>query len=216
MDNIFAIMVGSFAIAFSGAASPGPVLTITISESSKRGFKVGPLIVLGHALLEIPVVVGIMFGMAEFLKDKNISVAIASAGSVILFYLAWVTYKDSLNYSFNKSEETTTIKCWWDLPLKGILTSLSNPYWFIWWATIGLAYMSLAMKLGMKGIIAFYIAHIAADFVWYAFVSALIASGRSFIKDFVYRWILKGCAFALFVFGVYFAFNAISVIVRGL
>lgn len=208
MDNLPLVMLGSFVVAFSGAASPGPVLTITLSESVKRGFKVGPLIVLGHALLEVPVVVGVTLGLARFLQRREVSIGIAASGAVILFYLAWLTYRESRGPLMEDCVVRTGIKGWWDLPWKGILTSLSNPYWFLWWATIGLAYMTLAMKWGIRGVSAFYIGHISADLAWYSLVSALVASGRRFISEARYSWLLRICAVAFFFFGVYFAWRA--------
>ena len=43
---LFGIFATSFVIALSGALMPGPVLTVTISESTKRGFWAGPLIIV--------------------------------------------------------------------------------------------------------------------------------------------------------------------------
>ena len=51
MFSLLTIVAGAFVVALSGAMAPGRVLTITISETLKRGFKAGPLIVLGHAIL---------------------------------------------------------------------------------------------------------------------------------------------------------------------
>ena len=49
----FFIFMTSFVIALSGALAPGPLLAACISESTKHGFKSGPLMILGHAILEI-------------------------------------------------------------------------------------------------------------------------------------------------------------------
>ena len=50
--KLAALGATSFVIAFSGAIMPGPLLTITIGESVKRGARAGPLIIVGHAILE--------------------------------------------------------------------------------------------------------------------------------------------------------------------
>ena len=51
-----AIFFASFGLAFSGAMMPGPLLTVTISESPRKGFITGPLLILGHAVLEVALV----------------------------------------------------------------------------------------------------------------------------------------------------------------
>ena len=203
MEKLIIIAAGSFLVAFSGAASPGPVLTITLAESARRGFKVGPLIVLGHAVLEIPVVIAVVLGLGEVLKGPMATKILGLGGGIVLLWLAWLTYRDSL-VSFSPEGGEATSKGWLDLPVKGILTSLSNPYWFLWWATIGMAYMTIALKKGWKGVIAFYLGHILADLVWYAMVSGLVASGRRFMGPRTYAWLLKGCAVMLLFFAGYF------------
>ncbi len=210
MAGLVAIGVGSFLIAFSGAASPGPVLTITLAESAKRGFKVGPLIVLGHAILEVPVVIAVVIGMGTVLQGPIAERILGIVGGAVLFWLAWQTYRESFA-SFQSDQWEDKPQGWMDLPIKGILTSLSNPYWFLWWATIGLAYLSIALKKGWAGVAFFYIGHILADLAWYSFISGLVASGRRFLGAKSYAWLLKVCALVLFIFGLYFFYAGIKV-----
>jgi hypothetical protein len=47
LAELLTIFFSSFIIAFSGAMMPGPLLTATISESSKRGFLAGPMLIAG-------------------------------------------------------------------------------------------------------------------------------------------------------------------------
>ena len=90
---------------------------------------------------------------------------------------------------------------------RGMLMSLANPYWTIWWATIGLGYILYSFKLGLLGVIAFFLGHILADLTWYAAVSFTVAHGRRFMNDRIYRGIIACCAAALLVFGLYFGFT---------
>ena len=43
--SLIAIFSSSFVIALSGALMPGPLLTVTVSESPQRGVVTGPLVV---------------------------------------------------------------------------------------------------------------------------------------------------------------------------
>ncbi len=205
MAGLLAIGIGSFLVAFSGAASPGPVLTITLAESAKRGLKVGPLIVLGHAVLEVPVVIAVVMGLGGLLKGPITERVLGLGGGMVLFWLAWRTHRESTQ-PLETEQELDITDGWVDLPVKGVLTSLSNPYWFLWWATIGLAYLTIALERGWVGVAFFYVGHILADLAWYSFVSVLIASGRRFLGTKGYVWLLKGCALVLLLFGCYFMY----------
>lgn len=109
--------------------------------------------------------------------------------------LAWFTAKEA-KIGF-RPEEYLPISKIWELPLKGILTSLSNPYWFIWWATIGLAYLSLSLKFGIAGAVIFYLSHIMADLVWYTFVSVGVSHSRKFLAGKGYKILLYSCSIML-------------------
>lgn len=67
MNSLFGIFITSFLVAFSGAVAPGPVLTITISETARRGFWAGPLIIVGHGILELILFIAIFFGFNRIL-----------------------------------------------------------------------------------------------------------------------------------------------------
>jgi len=98
--------------------------------------------------------------------------------------------------------------------LVGMLASLSNPYWTLWWATIGLGYLVAAMEYGVRGIAAFFLGHIAADYAWYALVSLGISRGKKFLKDRTYQLMIRCCGLFLVGFAVWFLFSARGYLVK--
>jgi len=193
----------SFVIALSGALMPGPVLTVTISESSRRGIWAGPLIILGHGILELCLVVLLLLGLGPYLRKDLVFGVIAFSGALILMWMAISMFRSipSLTLSLKPNASSGTHPV-----LSGILMSLANPYWFIWWATIGLGYIVYATKFGTVGLIAFFSGHISADFAWYFAVSFAVSKGRWFIGDKTYKGVVSLCACALIVFGFWFGF----------
>ncbi|WP_066638020.1 LysE family transporter [Desulfolucanica intricata] len=210
-----ALMVG-----FSGAIMPGPLLTVTISQTAIKGFWAGILIVIGHVLLEAALIGTLALGLAEFLKDPGVKTFIALAGGIFLIYLGWdmtrSAYKgdiieDNQALQLEESERQKTVEAGKGLAgarmhpvLAGILVSLSNPYWLIWWATLGLSYITLAFEQGNIGLISFFSGHILADFLWYGLVSAAVAGSRHFLRPVVYRGIIMVCGLFLLVLGGFF------------
>lgn len=91
----------------------------------------------------------------------------------------------------------------------GILVSLSNPYWSMWWATVGLLYITQALQSGKMGLVSFYSGHILADLAWYVLVSAVVAGGRRYINQRVYNGVLVVCGVFVLGLGVYFIRDAI-------
>ena len=86
----------------------------------------------------------------------------------------------------------------------GILTSAANPYWILWWATVGAASLVSFRAFGIPGLIAFYVGHTMADWVWNNFVAFIVATGRRVMNDRIYRGILVACGAFLIGLSFYF------------
>lgn len=212
--SITALFITAFMVGFSGAMMPGPMLTAVIAASTRRGFWAGPLMVLGHAVLELMLVMALLAGLSVFITKTGVNLVISLVGGVFLLYLGFSMVKDSLAGRVLINHEViaeSSGKLMHPVPV-GILVSLSNPYWNIWWATVGLSYLTLAMKSGPIGIAAFFSGHISADLLWYSFISGLISGGQRFINPKVYNFILTLCGVFLLGLGVYFFYNGIKLI----
>ncbi|MBI5633405.1 MAG: LysE family transporter [Nitrospirae bacterium] len=200
--NLIVIAVSSFLIALSGALVPGPLFTITVTESARRGASTGPLLILGHAILEILIIILILSGLSPFLKHETTRYVISLAGGGMLLLMGIMILKDLRRVRLDLSAESGNKKM--NLVLTGIVGSLVNPYWVIWWATIGLGYLVSAMKYGFAGIAVFFLGHISADLAWYSLVSYAVAKGRKIMGDKAYRIVLAVCAVFLIFFGAWF------------
>ena len=199
--NLFTIFASSFVIALSGALMPGPLLTATISESSQRGFIAGPLMIAGHAILEFTLVIALLMGLAPFFQLPVVFVFSALAGSVILLGMAFGMFRGLPSLSMSWAGQQKKL----NHPLfSGILMSIGNPYWIIWWATIGVGYILYSWQFGIWGVVFFFAGHILADLAWYSLVAAAVAGGKQFLTDRLYRGLIALCAVLLVVFAGYF------------
>lgn len=222
MDSAFSIAVTSFLVGLSGAMMPGPVLTVTIGETAVRlrssaasrlfrGAAVGPLVVVGHGILEMCLVLAIVFGVGALLTRAPIMGTIGIAGGLTLVWMAWGMFRGLKGLTL-ATEPGPTVRrrhpVW-----AGILTSVSNPYWILWWATVGLAYLGLASRLGPAGILAFYLGHICSDLLWYSAISCSLVLGHRLLTDRMYRGLVAACAAFLLGFGLYFGYTGVRLLV---
>ena len=87
----------------------------------------------------------------------------------------------------------------------GVLCSLTNPYFILWWATIGLGLLTQSLRtLGWPGLTVFYTGHILSDLAWYCGIAGAVAFGKEHLNDTLYRSLVVLCAGALLFFGVRF------------
>lgn len=207
MTFFLTLFVTSFVVALSGAVMPGPLLTITISESSRRGVMTGPLLIAGHALLELTLVAALLMGLAPLLKTEPAFIVIALVGAAVLLWMAVGMLRSLPAMTLATAADGGPGK---NLVLSGIVMSLVNPYWSIWWATIGLGYILHSLNAGPMGIAAFFSGHVMGDLFWYAAVSTAIWKGRRLLSDRSYRFLIGGCAVFLIVFALLFAWSGIQ------
>jgi len=226
MDTLFGffsafwgIFSFSFLVALTGAMAPGPLLTYTIIKSAqahKRGYLMGIWIITGHAILEMGIIIFLLFGFSFVLNNILIVRAIGVIGGIILVYFGTSIVRDVylgkiptsfLNTSqYTDPEPPTHYENGLNNPVVGgIMVSMSNPYWWIWWATIGFAFMvqfDISFQNWPK-LFAFFLGHEAGDLIWYVIVSSLTFLGIRYLNKKAYYGILVCCGVFMVLFGIY-------------
>jgi len=203
---------------------PGPLLAVTVRDTTRRGFVAAPLLVLGHGILEAGLLALILLGLAEWVRGDVATTVIALAGGAMLLWMAVGmarevgTLRLEIRGKETKSEPpgggNGSRADVFRPVLSGVVASISNPYWTIWWATIGLGYLVISRELGAAGIALFFAGHILADAVWYLFIGFAVSAGRRRFTDRVYRWIVGSCALFLFFFAVSFGYFGMTKLFR--
>jgi len=199
----------SFLIGFSGALVPGPVLTVTIKEAGRRGAWAGPLITLGHGITEIAITVALILGLSAFLNDPKVKIVVAVVGGAFLIFMgvSMLLKLRSLEEEILTAREGKRTSRRTPV-LLGMTTTLSNPYWFGWWGSIGASMLVASSSLGYWGIVAFATGHISSDLVWYTVVSYLVSLGLSYNQGLWYKVTFAVCGCFLIAVGVGFIIYA--------
>jgi threonine/homoserine/homoserine lactone efflux protein len=209
----------SFLVALTGAMSPGPLLTYTIIKSiksDKRGYLTGLWVIVGHAILEMGIIFILLLGFSFALKNTYVVKTIGVLGGLILVYFGFSIirsiYLKNIGTSFleNSKSENTNEQSFQNRGLEnpvigGILVSMSNPYWWVWWATIGFAFM-VQFKISFKQwpeLLAFFLGHEAGDLVWYLLISFLAFFGLRHLNRKIYYGVLFLCGAFMIFFGLY-------------
>jgi threonine/homoserine/homoserine lactone efflux protein len=204
--TLFALFAMAFVTGLTGAMAPGPFLTVTISEAARRGGHVGPQLVLGHGILELVLLFLILLGLDRLLSYPTLIAIVSFAGGVVLIWMGISTARGLKRYVVAPSADAPNPRGLHPV-FSGIILSLSNPYWYIWWITVAMGYLVIAKALGVYGVTAFFSGHILSDLVWYGFVSYGTSVGRRFFGGRVIRSVLLVCSLFLILFGFYFLSN---------
>jgi threonine/homoserine/homoserine lactone efflux protein len=200
--EIIQMLALAFAIGLTGALAPGPTLVATVNSSLKTGWTAGPKIALGHALVELLIFILIVLGLAAAAQQRQqeYSHYIAIVGGLALVAFGILTVKGSGDASLVSSAEGKSENPY----IAGILTSAANPYFWVWWLSVGSALVIDGLQGGLILATAFLIGHWGADFGWYTLVSTSLDRGRSVLSETSYRRILAVCGSFLVFFGLYY------------
>ncbi len=209
MGQVILMFFSSMLIAYSGALMPGPMLAVVVTESPRQGARAGPLVVLGHGLLELALLGLLLLGLGPLLAREGVQAALSLLGGAMLVLTAAGMLLTVARGTARLEWGSESGRASGRAVLGGALSSLSNPYWSIWWATIGLSLLTKAYALGAAALVAFYLGHILGDLTWYSAVSGVIAAGRRWITPALYRAMLIVAACFLLVLAAWFLVSGV-------
>ncbi len=197
----------AFVTGFSGAIMPGPMLALTLGQVSARGFWAAPAIVLGHALLELVVVVALIAGLRAVLQKPSVRGAIGIIGGLALIYMGYDMYQAASVQQLETAVQAAALP-WGRLIFAGAAVCVVNPYFTAWWATVGAGQMAHFSPRSGGEYLAFYLGHEMSDVVWYSFVGIVVAFGEQHLN---LTWLTIICAVLIVVLGVWFIYSGIRI-----
>jgi threonine/homoserine/homoserine lactone efflux protein len=228
----FTLFITSLVVGFSGALMPGPLLTAVIAESCRSGARGGVYAVLGHGALEAALVFALVLGLGRYLVLDPVLGALGLLGGAALVWLGYTMARGAARVAaelaapagsggrgVGAGSSGASSSAGGSVParrhgpgplLTGVVTSLSNPYWSLWWATVGAGYLAYAMSSGALGVGSFFFGHFSSDFIWYSAISLAVAGGRRFLRPGFYHGLLFACGIALVGLGGYFLWSGVA------
>lgn len=187
-------------ISLSGVMMPGPLTAVVVAKSHRDG-SAGFRTALGHGVIEFPLMSLIYFGLGSLFALPFFKVAIGLLGGLMLLYMAVGMFQQ-----MRRAAEVDR-----DLPygsfVGGIVTTAANPYFFLWWATIGAALVASATLFGLWGFVLFAFTHWFLDLAWLLILSFSIFKSRRWWTPRVKSVVFGVCGALLVGYGLWFLYS---------
>ena len=168
MVQLAEFAVAVIIISVSGVMSPGPLFAANVAYGLKGGTKAGLKMAYGHTVVELPLVILLGIGSLSLETIPQVRETIALLGAISLFAFAGIQIRSVLR------KPTTVFEGKHGPFLAGIILSALNPFFIIWWFTIGFKLISDALVLAsFVGIGIMFGFHIWMDYAWLCGVSFL-------------------------------------------
>ncbi len=199
----FAVLV--VIISASGVMAPGPLFAATITYGLRKGVKAGFKMAIGHTIVELPLVILLGIGIFSLESFSEFRTAISIFGAITLFSFAVM----QIRAIFGKKELVASNPRQ-DPLITGIALSALNPFFIIWWLSIGFKLISDAMLMwSFVGILVVFVLHIWMDFAWLGTVSLLASKSSKILSNKNYKILVTGLSLMLVYFGITFLMDAL-------
>jgi threonine/homoserine/homoserine lactone efflux protein len=213
----------------SGVLSPGPLFLANLIYGSNQGYYAGIKIANGHMIVELLLIILLsssLFGFSFFTAGPAALRIVGMIGgiAIIVFAIAQILniikkagctadvmnknniqdigYKSSYFFLLDKIGRKLNLG-----PLMvGMIFTAMNPFFVIWWLTVGIKLISDTIYLFgiVEGVFLLFLFHIWMDYAWLTLTAYLISKGWSIVKMRSYHLFMVCINIILISYGFYF------------
>jgi threonine/homoserine/homoserine lactone efflux protein len=195
-------LLSAVAISLSGVMAPGPITAATLAAGA-RSRHAGAMIAFGHAVVEMPLILLLVVGVGSLLESSAVRAGIGLTGGAGLLMI-----DTQLLLGLRTVHVDSEAPIQRHPIVTGIVLTGANPYFLVWWATVGLTLTTKASELGVLALLVFAVAHWLCDLGWLEVLSLV---GHKGIQVFGRRGqivVAAVCAVVLLGFGLKFFYDA--------
>ena len=198
MQEILGFLGLVIIISASGVMSPGPLFAANVMYGLREGKISGIKMAIGHTIVEFPLIILLGVGFFSIESVPEIRTVITILGAVGLFGFAILQIR-----AVTKEKFSIEIKSGQGPFVAGILLSALNPFFIIWWLTIGLVLISESIQnFGIIGIVILFLFHIWMDYAWLFTIAAFSSKAKNYLSKRNFKIIIIGLSVILIYFGI--------------
>ena len=211
MIDLISFVFVAVGVSLTGVLSPGPMTAVTI-RAGMRNRHAGAMVAVGHGIVEFPLMLLIVVSLSvsDVLTRESVKIGLGLAGGAFLVFMGVMMLKDLAGSTPQENKKADRH------PLFiGIILSACNPYFLLWWATMGLNLAARAVKLGALAFALFGVVHWLCDLIWLEFLSWMSNRGADVFGPQMQRWVTLVCGAALLGIGGKFLLDAVVTLAFG-
>lgn len=194
-------------ISASGALSPGPLTVAVATLGFKRGYKGGIVASLGHTLAEFPLVLCLALGLSTVINDLRTKLVVSLVGGSSLIAFGILQFLDAIKSAPNSVNSLSNGSSL----VIGFTLTLFNPFFLIWWLSIGLSLVTEAiMLMQLVGVLVLYLAHVWLDYFWLTLVAYLASLGKRSTK--ISKLVAAALSLAMIPLGINMLYYAVKLL----
>lgn len=192
-------------LGLSAGLSPGPLLTLVISETLKHNMKAGVKVALAPILTDLPIIILTLFIMV---KLSSLHVALGVISFLGGFFILYMGYESICTKRVNKNLEDCKPK-----PLiKGMIVNILNPHPYLFWFSVGAPTTIKAWDRSAFAAIAFigsfYVLLVGSKI----FLAIFVGRSQSLLTGSTYIYTMRFLGIILFTFAAFLFHDGLALL----
>ena len=201
--EILAFVITVIVVTASGALAPGPLFFATVTHGTKHGAKGGLIFSIAHTVVEFSLIMLFALGLLTVASEPLVKTVIGVIGGGVLIVFGAIQIRSSI---VSKPEDLKKPKASYrHLFILGLAFTGLNPYFILWWLTVGAQLIIMALEFAaLLGVVFMFVCHVWMDYVWLTGASYFAKKGTNVMGLKWYKPLLIIFGAILIYFGITF------------
>lgn len=200
--DLISFVITVVLITASGALAPGPLFFQTISQGTRMGARSGLIFSIAHTVVEFSLIMLLAFGLLAVRNEVFVQNIIGILGGIVLIIFGLYQIVGSMKKKDIIEKHVVSSH---RLFFIGILFTMLNPYFIIWWLTVGSNLILIALEFAaLAGVVFMFLCHVWMDYVWLTAISYFAKRGVNALGSKGYRILIGLFGVILIYFGILF------------
>jgi len=203
-SGAFGLIVMGAIFGITAGISPGPLLTLVITETLTHNKTEGIKVAMAPLITDFPII-ALAFLVFTRISELNVLMSLISfLGGIFLIYLGYECFKTKgLDVDNQKNKHKSL--------LKGVIVNILNPHPYLFWITVGTPIALKAYQLSLTAAVLYFLSFYSLLIGSKIIVALVVDRTKTFISGSLYIWIMRILGFSLVVFAVLFFIESIKV-----
>jgi len=208
--DLFGFVATVVILTASGALAPGPLFFATVSQGSKHGAKTGLIFSLAHTVVEFSLIMLLALGLIMVASEPLVKIIIGLIGGIVLIVFGAFQIRNSIISKPDKLKKPKST--FGHLFLIGLAFTGLNPYFILWWLTVGAKLILIALEFAaLLGVIFMFICHVWMDYAWLTGIAYFSKKGTNVMGLKWYKALMIIFGVILIYFGLTFILGAVEI-----
>jgi len=182
-------------LGLSAGFSPGPLLTLVISQTLRHGTREGIRVAFAPLVTDIPIILASLYLLTRLADYRPVLGIISVSGGLFVAYLGWETIRTTRLAVAIRDDEPQSLRT-------GVLVNALSPHPYLFWLTVGAPTIVKGWADGPAAAVAFAAGFYGCLIGAKVFCAVVTGRSKQLLLGNTYVWLMRVLGILLFLFAL--------------